>query len=104
MDEPHKLKAALFSNIALCHLKLQNYYEARKAVIWNHVYRIIHLVKWFNNKFQFKIFRFFPSKCDTVLEIEPKNVKALYRRGQAKLQSGDASPAMEDFKKVNKSI
>lgn len=34
-DEPQKVKAAVFSNIALCHLKLKNYYEVRKAVSWN---------------------------------------------------------------------
>lgn len=31
-DEPQKVKAAVFSNIALCHLKLKNYYEVKKAV------------------------------------------------------------------------
>lgn len=31
-EEPQKVKAAVFSNIALCHLKLKNYYEVKKAV------------------------------------------------------------------------
>lgn len=31
-DEPQKVKAAVFSNIALCHLKLKNNYEVKKAV------------------------------------------------------------------------
>lgn len=31
-EEPKKVKAAVFSNIALCHLKLKNYYEVKKAV------------------------------------------------------------------------
>ncbi|XP_055298663.1 FK506-binding protein 59 isoform X2 [Sitodiplosis mosellana] len=30
-EEPQKVKAAVFSNIALCHLKLKNYYEVKKA-------------------------------------------------------------------------
>lgn len=31
-DEPQKVKAAVHSNIALCHLKLKNFYEVKKAV------------------------------------------------------------------------
>lgn len=31
-EEPQKVKAAVFLNIALCHLKLKNYYEVKKAV------------------------------------------------------------------------
>lgn len=31
-EEPLKVKAAVFSNIALCHLKLKNFYEVKKAV------------------------------------------------------------------------
>lgn len=31
-DESQKVKAAVFSNIALCHLKLKNYLDVKKAV------------------------------------------------------------------------
>lgn len=31
-QEAQKLKAAVFSNIALCNLKLESYYEVKKAV------------------------------------------------------------------------
>lgn len=31
-DEPRKVKVAVFSNIALCNLKLENFSETRKAV------------------------------------------------------------------------
>lgn len=68
-DEPQKVKAAVFSNIALCHLKLKNYYEVKKA-------------------------------CDSVLEIDPKSVKAYYRRGTSHFESGDPQSALEDFTKV----
>ena len=31
-DEPQKVKAAVYLNIALCQTKLKNYYEVKKAV------------------------------------------------------------------------
>lgn len=39
-------------------------------------------------------------QCDNVLEIDPNNVKAYYRRGTSHLEAGDAQSAMEDFMKV----
>ena len=39
-------------------------------------------------------------QCNTVLEIDPKNVKALYRRGTSCLKSGDTETALADFTKV----
>lgn len=39
-------------------------------------------------------------QCDTVLEIDPKNVKAYYRRGTSFFESGDPQSALEDFTKV----
>lgn len=39
-------------------------------------------------------------KCETVLEIEPSNVKALYRRGQSYLSAGEPTLALADFEKV----
>ncbi|KAJ6647718.1 FK506-binding protein 59 [Pseudolycoriella hygida] len=38
--------------------------------------------------------------CNTVLEIDSKNVKALYRRGTSCLKSGDTETALADFHKV----
>lgn len=39
-------------------------------------------------------------QCDTVLEIDPKNVKAYYRRGTSYFESGDPVAALQDFMKV----
>lgn len=39
-------------------------------------------------------------QCNTVLEIEPNNVKALYRRGQARLSAGESEEALADFQRV----
>lgn len=47
-----------------------------------------------------QIFQFGFFQCDTVLEIDPKNVKAYYRRGTSHLESGDPQSALEDFTKV----
>lgn len=43
-DEPQKVKAAVFSNIALCHLKLKNYYEVKKAVSWKYYTAFVGLL------------------------------------------------------------
>lgn len=39
-------------------------------------------------------------QCDKALEIDPKNVKAYYRRGTSYLDGGDAAAALADFTKV----
>lgn len=39
-------------------------------------------------------------QCETVLEIDPNNVKAYFRRGTAVFETGDAATALEDFLKV----
>lgn len=40
------------------------------------------------------------ANCNKVLEIEDKNVKALYRRGQVRLASQDFDKAIADFTKI----
>lgn len=39
-------------------------------------------------------------QCETVLEIEPNNVKAFYRRGLSLLAAGEPNSALDDFNKV----
>lgn len=39
-------------------------------------------------------------QCNTSLEIEPNNIKALYRRGKACLSSGETDTALQDFMRV----
>lgn len=41
-------------------------------------------------------------QCNTVLEIEPDNIKALYRRGQARLSAGESEEALADFQHVQR--
>lgn len=60
------LLLASYLNIALCELKLKNYFKAKNA-------------------------------ATKALDIDPLNVKALFRRGQALLQLGEAQSAAEDF-------
>ncbi len=38
--------------------------------------------------------------CDSVLEGEANNRKALYRRGQARLQAGSLSGAIDDLQRA----
>lgn len=38
--------------------------------------------------------------CNEALNIDKKNVKALYRRGQSRLALGDSEKALEDFNAV----
>ncbi|XP_050678040.1 FK506-binding protein 59 [Leptidea sinapis] len=40
------------------------------------------------------------TNASNALELDPNNVKGLFRRGQALLQKGDAGEAMADFQKV----
>uniref|UniRef100_A0A336N7D4 peptidylprolyl isomerase n=1 Tax=Culicoides sonorensis TaxID=179676 RepID=A0A336N7D4_CULSO len=40
------------------------------------------------------------SNCSKVLDLDPKNVKALYRRGQVRLTAQDFDAAISDFNKV----
>lgn len=40
-------------------------------------------------------------QCETVLEIEPNNVKAFYRRGLSLLAAGEPNSALDDFNKVH---
>lgn len=40
-------------------------------------------------------------KCDEALSLDPQNVKALYRRGQAHLTLGEIEKALEDFEHVH---
>lgn len=46
------------------------------------------------------LFFFTLFQCETVLEIEPNNVKAHYRRGQSYLGIGEPDLALDDFAKV----
>lgn len=40
-------------------------------------------------------------QCESVLEIDPKNVKAFYRRGQCHYAMGESDLALTDFHRVN---
>ena len=40
------------------------------------------------------------AECDKVLALDPKNVKALFRRGQAYIGLGSPETAIKDFKAV----
>jgi len=59
------------SNIALCHLKLNEHPECIRA-------------------------------CDKALELDPKNEKALFRRGQSQLAMSNYEEAIKDFQEVLK--
>jgi FK506-binding protein 4/5 len=65
------LKLSAQSNIALCHLKLNEHPECIRA-------------------------------CEKALEIDPKNEKALFRRGQSQLSMSNYEEAMTDFQEVLK--
>ncbi|XP_037919756.1 FK506-binding protein 59 isoform X2 [Hermetia illucens] len=41
------------------------------------------------------------SACNTVLEIDPNNIKGLYRRGQSYAAMSDFETALEDFQRVH---
>lgn len=40
-------------------------------------------------------------QCNTVLEIDPNNIKGLYRRGQSYAAMSDFETALEDFQRVS---
>lgn len=40
-------------------------------------------------------------QCDEALSLDPNNVKALYRRGQAHLTLGEVDKALVDFEHVH---
>lgn len=72
-EEKDKLKKSLllagYLNTAACHLKLEDYIEARK-------------------------------NCDKALNMDPKNIKALFRRGQALMGVKEFEAAKTNFKSV----
>ncbi|KAM8717661.1 hypothetical protein ACLKA7_004370 [Drosophila subpalustris] len=68
-DEVKALKVATHSNIALCHQKANDHFNAKL-------------------------------ECNAVLELDPNNVKALYRRGQCNLVVNELEEALVDFQKV----
>jgi FK506-binding protein 4/5 len=66
-----ELKLSAQSNIALCHLKLNDHAECIRA-------------------------------CEKALEIDPKNEKCLFRRGQSQLSMSNYDEAVKDFQEVLK--
>lgn len=66
-----ELKSSAQSNVALCHLKLNEHAECIRA-------------------------------CEKALEIDPKNEKALFRRGQSLLALSNQEEALADFQEVLK--
>lgn len=54
-EEAQKVKAAVFSNIALCHLKLKNFYEVKKAVSE----LIQNIVCWSEDHIKMFLFKYF---------------------------------------------
>lgn len=90
------MKVAVFSNIALCNMKLGNHLESKKAVCCSiSILKIkINLIHYYETNNHRSL------QCDTVLELDPKNVKAYYRRGLSYLGLKEASLALSDFKKV----
>jgi FK506-binding protein 4/5 len=66
-----ELKLSAQSNIALCHLKLNDHAECIRA-------------------------------CVKALEIDPKNEKCLFRRGQSQLSMSNYDEAVKDFQEVLK--
>lgn len=101
-EESQKMKAAVFSNIALCHLKMGNLSEVRRAVsssIWKY-WNIQYILCLLYTPCTFLYYILCFIQCGTVLEIEPNNVKALYRRGLSYVKSDDPALALEDFEKV----
>jgi tetratricopeptide (TPR) repeat protein len=67
ISRPFKL--ACYLNIALCYIKLEQYYDAI-------------------------------ANCDLALEIDPKNVKAIYRKGLAYMKAQRFEDAKQEFQKV----
>lgn len=64
-----ELKLSAQSNVALCHLKLNEHAECIRA-------------------------------CDKALEIDPKNEKCLFRRGQCHQSMSNHEDAIKDFQEV----
>lgn len=77
-------------NIALCQQHLGDGLGVKTAVM----HHTSH-----NLEFHINLLIAF-TQCNTVLEIEPNNVKALYRRGQSCLSAGETDTALADFNRV----
>ncbi|CAF0887919.1 unnamed protein product [Rotaria sordida] len=67
----HVLKLTTQTNMALCHLKLNEYAECIRA-------------------------------CDAALELDPKNEKSFFRRGQSQMSMSSFEEAIKDFQEVLK--
>ncbi|KAJ8969796.1 hypothetical protein NQ317_003301 [Molorchus minor] len=70
-EEIKSLLLASHLNVALCQLKLKDYFEAKSA-------------------------------ANSALQLDPNNEKALFRRGQALLNIGEAEAAFKDFQECLK--
>ncbi|KAL8615622.1 hypothetical protein ACOMHN_026612 [Nucella lapillus] len=68
-QEREQLLLASHLNIAMCHLKLNDFRKAEEA-------------------------------CNKALELDANNIKAIFRRGQAKMECSEYTEASEDFSKV----
>ena len=69
MAQIKELKLTHFNNLAMCHLKKDNWQKAH-------------------------------TNCTKALELDPKNVKALFRRGKCNAQLGHLDEAKEDLDQV----
>ena len=81
---------AIYLNKALCHQKLNDLDEVKHAVSNNFI--ILSFGTYSLSLFQ----------CEEALALDPKNVKAFFRRGQALLSLGEVDKALGDFERANK--